>query len=101
MNANLLHPNPVLASQFTWLPDQRLYVAEASDLGSRDPFGRVYKDAVDVGLTLVSRHTGAELVLVVNHEERDSDGDVQYWDLVPADLRERQRQQFTVRVYND
>jgi PleD family two-component response regulator len=74
-----------------------MFVAFASDLG-RQPFGRVYDDACDEGLTLVSRYNGEELVLVVNHTEVDREGDLRYWDLVPADFRPAR---FAVRVYND
>jgi hypothetical protein len=74
-----------------------MFVGEASDLGVN--FGRVYDDACDVGLTLLSRYADHNpIVFVVNHTERDADNDITYWDLVTADF---QPVGFTVRIYND
>lgn len=97
----ILHPLPVQSGQFTWIAGSREFVAELSDLGGK--FGRVYDDAIDEGLILVSsRHPGKpDIVFVINHEQRDAEGDVQYWDLVPASLAQRRAVPFTVRVFND
>lgn len=93
----VLRPSPVSTNRFTYISADRMFVAEASDLPE---FGRVYDDACDVGLTLISARTGKEMVVTVNHTERDqADGEFLYWDLVPADLR--MPPAFTVRVYND
>jgi hypothetical protein len=98
VDTNILSPRPVSVERFVWLPESRLFVTEASDLAPQ-PFGQVYRDAADVGLTLVSRHAHkADVVFVIDHTERDSEGDVRYWNLVPADRIDRG---FTVRVYND
>ena len=97
----ILNPLPVQSGRFTWIADSREFVAELSDLGGS--FGRVYDDACDEGLTLVSsRHPGKPgIVFVINHEQRDADNDVLYWDLVPASLALRSTVPFTVRVFND
>ena len=93
----ILTPPAVSTENLMWHAETSTFVAEASDLGVG--FGRVYDDACDVGLTLVSRYDDRQpIVMVVNHEERDADGDVQYWDLVSADFKPVG---FTVRVYND
>lgn len=93
----LLHPNPVPATQFTWVPAERLFVAEASEVGG---FGRVWDDACDEGLTLISRHDASEVVFAIHHEQRDGEGDILYWDLRPARLA-GQAVGFAVRIFND
>ena len=98
--ANLLHPVPVPADRLLWIPAQRMFVTEISDIGGR--FGQVWNDSCDEGLTLISRYPGKpDVVFAVDHEERDREGDIRYWDLVPADLAQRKTVPFTVRVYND
>ena len=93
----ILTPPAVSTENLMWHAETSTFVAEASDLGVG--FGRVYDDACDVGLTLVSRYVDRQpIVMVVNHEERDADNDVLYWDLVSADFKPIG---FTVRVYND
>lgn len=93
----LLNPKPVSTNRFTYHSGTATFVAEASDLG-RDPFGRVWDDACDIGLTLVSARTGAQVVFAVAGEARDGEGDLLYWDLLPAD---RNAPALKVRVYND
>lgn len=48
----ILRPCPVSTDRFHWQPERRLFVGEYSDLNG---LGRVYDDACDLGLTLVSR----------------------------------------------
>jgi len=76
-----LKPAPVSTRQLTWDPQTREYVGEIS---STHGFGRVYDDACDEGLTLVSGRTGNEEVFVVIDEVRDAEGDTQYWVLRPV-----------------
>jgi hypothetical protein len=82
--------------RFSWLPGERLFVAEASDLPA---LTRVWDDACDEGLTLVSHRTGQNVPVVIASEERDREGDVRYWDLVPIDPNKRDL--FKVRIFND
>jgi hypothetical protein len=96
---SLLSPNPVQASLFTWDAPTRTFSADISDLPGRG-FGRVWDDACDEGLTLISRFPGRQpAVFAVSHEERDRDGDVRWWDLSPADPRRDPG--FAVRIWND
>jgi hypothetical protein len=100
----LLRPAPVSTARFT-RTDLREYVAEASDLG-RNPFGRVYDDACDIGLTLVHERTGRQLVLYVHDEHRDAEGELQWWELRPVPRRDQPgmlpgAEDTRVRVYND
>jgi hypothetical protein len=98
----ILRPVRVESSQFVWIKESREFVAEISDFGKWFEFGRVYDDAIDEGLTIVSsRCPGQEIVFVINHEDHDADGDVLHWDLIPADLKQQQTVPFTVRIFND
>jgi hypothetical protein len=90
----ILTPCPVSTRQLTWLPDTRQYVGEAS---STHGFGRVYDDACDVGLTLVSATSGRRVVFVIHDVETDADGDVRSWTLIPAD----RSVDATVLLFND
>jgi hypothetical protein len=96
----ILKPAPhVSAESLMWHRETAEFIGEISDIGGR--FGRVYNDACDDGLTLVSRYDGREITFVVEHEERDRDGEVQWWVLKPADLALRLRTPFTVKIFND
>jgi hypothetical protein len=80
----ILTPTRLSTRNFTYYSPDRLFVAEASDLGRDFRRGRVYDDACDVGFTLVSHATGAEIVFASNGETRDADGDVLYEEFVPV-----------------
>lgn len=93
-----LRPAPVSTAQFTWDRAHRMLVTEISNFGHGFDFGRVYDDACDEGVTLVSEHTGRQVVFAVNHIERDREGDLLYWDLIPASHADCN---CTVRIFND
>jgi hypothetical protein len=102
----ILRPNPVHSSRFHYSAIENTFSAEASDLApisshNGSLFGRVYDDACDEGLTLVSARTGREIVFVVEHVERDREGELLFWELLPADLGVRHSTGFKLRVYND
>jgi hypothetical protein len=94
----ILHPSPIPASQLTWDAKTGTFTGEISEIGG---FGPVYDDACDEGLTLVSQRESAEIVFVIEHEERDSERDILYWDLLPANLSLRSQVPFRVRIFND
>jgi hypothetical protein len=97
----ILHPPTVSTESLS--SHEGLFAGEASTLGLGHgvDFGRVYDDACDVGLTFRSHRTGREVVYVVENEKRDSEGDLLYWDLGPADLRDRRTGVPTIRIFND
>jgi len=99
MTSNLLHPSPVSTRFFTWCNDIRTFVAEASSLPVK--FGRVYADACDEGLTLVSARTGREVVFVIDEIGHDEDDDLTHWDLVVAPGQPGANPDCRVRVFND
>jgi hypothetical protein len=81
----ILKPSPVSTRQFTRDPSDRLkFIAEISDLGKSFQFGRVYDDACDIGLTLISEWTGVETVFAIHEEIKDGEGDVTGWELRPV-----------------
>lgn len=93
-----LNPSPVPSSRFGFDPTSNRLTAEASDLG--DLLGRVWDDACDVGLTVVSDRTGARVTFVLGAETRDGEGELLYTDFEPANPR-GPGGSCTVRLYND
>lgn len=87
----ILRPAPVHSDRFFWR--QGNGVADISDLAG---FGRVYDDAVDMGLTVISTRTRSEKVFVVSDEHRDDEGDLTHWTLAPTD-----GSGVTLMVFND
>ena len=92
----LLKPSPVSTDRFTYVAEVREFVAEASSL---PPFRRVWDDACDEGLTLISARTGREVVCAVVDLMRDDEGELTGWTLRPADPTDSGL--FTVRIFND
>lgn len=91
----LLKPAPISTATITLY--EGMMVGEASTLQFRPE--RVWDDACDVGVTLVSHRTGREVVYVVEDMARDGEGDLLWWDLLPADLSMRFLP--PLRVFND
>lgn len=77
----LLKPRPVSTAQFSYFGAAAQFVGEVS---STNGLGRVYDDAADEGLTLVSARTGREVVFVVSEVHFDREGDLTHWTLRPA-----------------
>ena len=92
-----LRPAPVGTGQFHYDAHTRTFTAEASDTNG---LGRVWDDAADEGLTLVSSRTGRERVFVVTDEHRDADGDVTHWTLKSVTGRAVDAQ-YTLTLFND
>lgn len=95
----LLRPCPCSTRSITFDREANLLVSEISTLGVGVTFERVWDDACDEGLTLISHRTNREVVYAVDRIEADREGDILYWDLIPARLDE----QFlpTLRLFND
>ena len=96
-----------LSTQFDWDSAERSFSAEASMLtrGGRVPlFQRIYQDACDEGLELVSAKTGKIAKFVVEETKRDLEGDLQYWKLIPTADTKRTMPELsgvTIVIYND
>jgi len=64
----------------------RSFFAEISELpGKQLPLRRLYPDACDEGLDLVSHKTGAKITMYLDHIGRDAEGDVVAWVFKPVD----------------
>lgn len=95
-NPNILRPAPTSTRTITLDRATGLLVAEMSNLNG---FDRVYQDACDEGLTLISHITGREVVYAVNGVVKDAEGDLVHWDLIPADTRDSGLP--ALRIFND
>lgn len=87
---SVLKPRPVSSKQFTWRGTYAI-----GDISDTHGFGRVYDDAVDEGLTVVSERTGRQVTFVVTEERRDAEGDIQLWELRSV------CRNFTMTLFND
>lgn len=92
---------------FTWVPEEKLFVAEASDFHGINLFGRVFGDSCDAGFDLVSDKTGDVRAMALDHTEKDAEGDTLWWDFTPFKIRNPNRRDpfrsgdFKVRIFND
>jgi hypothetical protein len=68
---------------FTWSDADGCGIADVSDLGP-EPFIRVYPDACDQGLELVSSRTGRTERFYVHETLRSPEGELQGWRLEPV-----------------
>jgi hypothetical protein len=93
----LLSPTAIRTDRLVYVKGENLLVGEASDLP--DP-SRVWDDACDIGYTIVSHRTGRE-VIYAGHQVAERDGDVIYWDYMPAKRADEYQNLPTLRVYND
>jgi hypothetical protein len=100
----ILEPAPISTERFTYSADSKVFVAEASDLGDFR-LGRVYDDACDVGMTLVSKRSGARLVFALSREVRNSEGELLFTEFAavgaPHGGPTVRFGSLYVRVYND
>jgi len=96
----VLRPPEISSGAFSYHLPERVFAADASDLGRDFRLGCVYDDAADVGLTLVSERTGSHVVCAVTHRETDREGDLLYLELSIV-RPEHRRGHFRVRIYND
>jgi len=76
----ILRHTPITERQFTFDPAGNRFVGEIS---STHGFGRVYDDACDEGLTIVTLE-GGEIVFVVERTDRNPDGEITGWTLRAA-----------------
>jgi hypothetical protein len=78
-------------------------MVDISDLGLSFNFDRIYNDACDVGLILVSDKTGDAATFYL-HDVVKEDGDVIYWFLLPTSetIREFPRLKTSkIKIWND
>lgn len=83
LGGTLLSPTRLCTSRLTYVAEEKLLCTEDSDLRNCQP-SRVFDDACDVGYTVVSHHTGKEVVYVQD-EIVKRDGEVIAWRYSPAE----------------
>lgn len=89
---------------FTYYTRERCFVAEMSTLdqgGRRSIWERVYPDACDIGITLVSHRTGEEVTYVLTETKHTADGNVAHWRLHPVKNSKREAIDTLVLIFND
>ena len=91
----------VSTRRFTINTQEKIMACEMSEIGG---FVRIYEDACDDGIRLVSHVTGVETRWDVHSFNKSSDGEVNFWNLraVPEDVRKFPRLEgWTIRIWND
>ena len=91
----ILRPSPISTRDCVWDGTSNLFVADMSDLGHGFKFERVYDDACDIGLTLISHRTGKEIVFVFTGHIRNNEGELMGWEL------ESLGSTFKMTIFND
>ena len=76
----------VLSSQeFTYCPDELMFVSDVSNFDASDLFQRFYSDSIDLGFTMQSKSTGGLKDFVFRKEILSHDGECHGWEFVEAD----------------
>jgi hypothetical protein len=75
---------------FTYDRNLQLMCADLSDIQANAAYtcsltARVYNDACDQGFYVRSHRTGRRVLLVLEREVRDAEGDLRCWHFVPAE----------------
>lgn len=99
--SNILHSTPIRSSAFHYNKQTKTLTAEMSDLGTGRKWYRVYDDACDAGITIISDHTGREVVFVITYTATDRDGDTLHWLLKPAKKYQGVDEELQVIIFND
>lgn len=71
--------------QFSYDASTSVFSAEMSDFGQNTRFSRLYIDACDEGIWLTSSRTGKTIRFYLDCVNRDNDGDVTHWSLLPVE----------------
>lgn len=85
---------------FTYNKTRNQFTADISDLGRSFTFERIYSDACDVGLILVSEKTGNSVAFSLDEEVEDGEGGTTYWKL-SSNSRKPILRDMTMIIFND
>jgi hypothetical protein len=95
------------SDKFIWNSQTKQLTTFASDLGSLQSgapeFHRLYSDACDVGIDIVSAKTGTIATFYLGEAEY-RDGDLQFWPLFPTSETLKKQPQLAgskVVIFND
>lgn len=95
--SNIIAPK-TFADHFSFDRPTNSFSGEISDFrDSVRPWGRLYNDACDEGITLVSRFTGVEVTFVLVEIKKDREGDLLSWEFKSIDGTKP----FTLSIIND
>ena len=76
----------ISTDQLYYSKESKRFSCDASnlcDIGT-SLFHRIYPDACDLGLTIISARTGVPVDYYVDEYKQDSDGDIWGWELKPT-----------------
>ena len=73
----------ISTDRFTYNKDTKTFIAEASELPT-PMLGQVWPDSLDQGFVLVSRATGHEATFTIWEEEKNSEGELEAYRLLPT-----------------
>jgi hypothetical protein len=93
----------VRSNQFTHDSKTKTFSAFASDFGAFC-MSRLYNDACDEGIFVVSEKTGATVKFYLSHTETDGEGDLLAWHLCVCDDEVRRNGRllgYTIVIFND
>ena len=96
----------ISTDRFLYSKETKTFVASISDLGTTYVFDRIYSDAADEGLTLVSEKSGIEATYYLDHTNfsNDADHELESWELKPTTETVRKHPQLcdtTILIFND
>ena len=96
----------ISTDRFLYSKETKTFVASISDLGTTYVFDRIYSDAADEGLTLVSEKSGLEATYYLDHTNfsNDADRELESWELKPTVETVRKHPQLrdtTILIFND
>ena len=98
------HFVPISSDFFTYDGDSKIFVSEASDLGTRFTMRPLYDDACDVGFALMSASTAQVAIFSLDRVETDTEGETIAWYFTPIteSIKENKGLEGTkVIIYND
>jgi hypothetical protein len=92
--------------RFLYSKETKTFCTDISNLGTTYVFDRLYSDACDEGLTLVSEKSGFEATYYLDHvnHSNDTDHEIVSWELKPTVETVRKHPQLrdtTVLIFND
>lgn len=89
------------SSRFTYVPDTKTLVAEASDFKGQRLTGRVFTDAIDEGFIIKSDRSGSEIVFCLDAVEYDTGGEITGWRYRPLRDQAAAVEGVSVLIIND
>ena len=90
----------VSTAGFLYNKELNQFTVDISDLGHRFKFERIYSDACDIGLILVSEKTRNQVAFSLEEEVESGEGDTAYWKLSSNSLKPILRD-MTIIIFND